>query len=187
MTERTTRSIVRPHLLAADEIAQRGCALAIVRGAIGQRHNRKAVAPRRGGPDAIAQLLVDRIVGMEGQHRRIEIAQRRPVDVFRRRNDQLIADLAGSRRRAVQDAAARSGLAEDHIGADPCAGILVPDIDELQRNNTRGLAMLRIQGNRAVIVQIGIGDLDPMQLGANDFDHGKAPVVFDGDDKWRSA
>src|SRR3954453_16751669 len=87
------------------------------------------------------------------------------------RHDDLIANLTGPRRRAVQNAAARARHAEDHVGGQARPGVLVPDLDELERVEAGLGAVLRIQRDRAMVVQIGCGDPDGVQLCADDLQH----------------
>ena len=65
------------------------------------RLDRQAVLRCGRGPDAVEELLVYRIVRVECQNDRIEIAERHSVNVFRCCNDELISDLTSSRRRSI--------------------------------------------------------------------------------------
>ena len=93
------------------------------------------------------------------------------VDIDRAADDDLVARLAGARRRAIEDAAARAPLAEDDIGGDAGAGILVPDLDEFERQYSRFLAMIGVERDRAMIVDIGVCHVDPVQFGADNLAH----------------
>ena len=85
--------------------------------------------------------------------------------------------VAGASGGAVQDAAAAAGLAEDDIGADPRRRRLVPDLDEFQRIDAGLAALLRVERDRAMVIKVGPGHPDAVQLGADDADHArKAPV-----------
>ena len=122
---------------------------AVVTGRPLTRLDREAVLRCGRGPDAVEELLVYRIVRVECKNDRIEIAECHSIDVFGRCNDEVISDLTSSRRRPIENAAARTAVAKDDVGANPRAGVLVP---KLQRINARRLAVFRVQGDRAVII-----------------------------------
>jgi uncharacterized protein related to proFAR isomerase len=51
------------------------------------------------------------------------------------------------------------------------AGILVPDLDEFERQNPRFLAMVGVERDRAVIVDIGVRHVNSVQFGADNLTH----------------
>src|SRR5215212_8734279 len=83
----------------------------------------------------------------------------------------IIADLAGPGRCPVENAAARARLAVDHVSGETRARVLVPDLDELERVNAGLGAVLRIQRDRAMVVQIGACDPNGVKLRANNLQH----------------
>src|SRR6185437_1518438 len=87
-----------------------------------------------------------------------------------RYDDDRVPGLAGARRSPIEHAAARAAFAPDNIGADARPGVLVPDLDELQRHDAYRLAVFRIHGDRSLVVQVGVRDADVVQLGADDGD-----------------
>src|SRR5690606_15210982 len=112
--------------------------------------------------------------GVKSQHHRLDVLQLGFLDVFRIGDNDFVATLAGACRSAVQDAAARAALAVDHVGADAGAGVLVPDVHEFHGQDAGGFAVVGVQGDGAVVIQVGPGDADAMQLGADDFSHLKS-------------
>ncbi len=48
--------------------------------------------------------------------------------------------------------------------------MLVPDLDELERQDADGFAMLGVERDRPLVVEVGIGDLEAVQLCADDLD-----------------
>ena len=124
--------------------------------------NEKIIVSFGRGLDAILQAGVYRIVGVKCQNDRCKITELTSLNKFGRSDDDLIAHLAGTRGRPIENTTARSCFSENDLGADPSAGILVPDIDKFKGINARRFAMFWVQGNRAVVIKIGTGDSDPM-------------------------
>lgn len=46
--------------------------------------------------------------------------------------------------------------------------MLVPDLDELERQDADRFAMIGVEGDRPLVVEVGIGDPEAVQLGADD-------------------
>jgi len=98
------------------------------------------------------------------------------IHVRRTADDDLVAHLAGTCGGAVEDATARAGLAENHVGRNSRPGILVPDLHEFHRKNPRLMALIRIERDRAVIVKIGFRNMDAMEFSSEHSSHFNIPL-----------
>src|SRR5262249_29505313 len=85
-----------PALLRRPQSYQAHSPPTVVTGRPSTRLDRESVLRCGRGPDAVEELLVYRIVRVESQHDRIEIAECHSIDVFGRCNDELISDLTSS-------------------------------------------------------------------------------------------
>ncbi|MEY9534795.1 hypothetical protein ABIA19_004648 [Sinorhizobium fredii] len=130
--------------------------------------------------DRIGQAIANVVVVVEGQHRRLQVGDAALVEIDGVANDDLIAGLAGPGRRAVEDAASGAALAEYDIGGDARPGVPVPDLDELHRQDSRRLAVIRIQGDGAMIIEVGLGHVNAVKFASDQFSHvpPRASVAF---------
>src|SRR5690606_12834205 len=120
---------------------------------------------------AIAKAFVYSVVGVKRQNGRLNVFDLVFIHINRIGNDDFVATLARAGCRAIQDAAARTALAIYDISTDARAGILVPDVDEFHRQDARRLAVIGIQGNGSVIIQVCAGDTYAVEFAANNFSH----------------
>jgi hypothetical protein len=56
------------------------------------------------------------------------------------------------------------------------AGVLVSDLHKFHRNIPCLLALIRIERDRVVVVEISLRNVDPMQFGSEHFSHLKVPL-----------
>ena len=110
--------------------------------------------------DVISQDLIHLVRSLLEHHdlglRFIELLRRA---VFRGADDDLITRLAESCGGSVQDAAARALLSVNHICPEPRPVGLVPDVDELERVDARQSTVSRVEGDRAVIIDVSTCDV----------------------------
>src|SRR5690606_16284800 len=123
------------------------------------------------GPVGVERVLVqlhDLVASIADGDVRSDIAELRGIDLRASGDDQLVADLTGTRRGPVQHAAAAAALPVDHIRGEPRPGRLVPDLDELERQQPDQLAVLGIERDGPLVVQIGSRYPEAVQLGDHD-------------------
>src|SRR5690606_3215804 len=114
-------------------------------------------APRRIAPvDELANLL-QAVLLVENRDPRSDRRELVELDVGPRGDDELVADLTRACGGAVQHAAAAAAFSVDHVRGDARARMLVPDFDELERHETDELAIVRIEGDRPFVMQVGAG------------------------------
>jgi hypothetical protein len=133
--------------------------------------DREAVAAGLIAIDMIGEPVDDAVVAVEGQNLRLKRGDFVRLDIDGATDDDLVAGLTGARRCAIEDAAARAALAQNDIGRDAGAGMLVPDFHELERQYSRLLAMIGIERDGAVIVDIGVRHVDTVKFGADNLAH----------------
>src|SRR5690606_18101917 len=119
----------------------------------------------------VAQAFVYAVVIMKSEDNRLYLFKFVLRDIYRVANDDFVAALAGASRSPIENAAARPAFAINDVGADAGAGRLVPDIDELHGQYARCLAMIGIKRNGTMVIEVGTGDPDAMELAAYDFSH----------------
>src|SRR5690606_14007112 len=108
------------------------------------------------------------VVRVEDRDARPEVLELRELDVRAGCDDQLVPDLARARGCSVQRAASSAALAVDHVSADPSPRRLVPDLDELERQEPDLLAVLGIELDGALVMQVRAGAAQAVQLRDHD-------------------
>src|SRR5690606_30135180 len=121
--------------------------------------------------DLVAQAFVNAVVVVEGQDDRLDLFDFGLGDVDGIADDDFVSALAGAGRGAVQDAAARAAFAVNDVGADTRARRLVPDVDEFHRQDACGLAVVGVQRDGTMVIEVGTGDAYAMELAPYDFSH----------------
>jgi hypothetical protein len=119
----------------------------------------------------IKQPINDLVVTRKGQDPRLELSYLRLIHIGRAADNDLATGLARACRDAIEDATARAPHAENDASRDASARILIPYLYEFHRQDASFLAMLRIERDGAVVVKVGICDVDAMQLGGQHFPH----------------
>jgi hypothetical protein len=133
--------------------------------------NFKLITPSSVYLDRIAQGFSDIIVLVQDDDRRRKARDAIFFKVKRIANDELIAALTGTRRGSIDHTAAGTPLAKNNIGRKTRSRMLVPNFDELERQDPGCFAMIRIERDRAMIVEVGLGNADTMELATKDLTH----------------
>lgn len=121
--------------------------------------------------NVVAKPFINGVVGVKGQDDRVDLFDFRFGNVNRIANDNFVAFLAGSGRCTIQNATLRTALAIYHIGTDTRAGIFIPDVDKLHWQNPCCFTVIRVQSDGSVVIEIGSGDANAVQLTGDNFSH----------------
>jgi hypothetical protein len=101
----------------------------------------------------------DFVVIVEEEHGRFDLAQIiRRVDVFGSTDNDFVSRLAAAGGCSVQDAAIGARFSKDDVGGSSFTVGLVPDINVLQRIDPGLFAMQGIKGDRALVIEIAVGN-----------------------------
>lgn len=119
----------------------------------------------------MGQAISYLIAAIERENPWLQINNSPLVEVCRTADDQWVTYLAGPRSGTVEDTAARAAFAKNDICRDACPGVLVPDLHELHRQNSGLVTVLGVESNGAVVLKIGLRNMDTVQLCSEYFSH----------------
>jgi len=127
----------------------------------------------------VAEAILHAVVLVEGQYLRLQGSKPAFVEVNRVAYNDLVAGLACACGRTIEDAAPRTAFTEDDVGGDARPGILVPDLDELHRQDAGLLTVVRVKSDRPMIVEVRFGDINAMELPCDQLSHAFSHLAVD--------